>query len=73
MALAISTKRIFKFKKNKDVEIILDDPNPSYSVNDVCDFYAGTYPEMLNAKMIDTEHGTDQITFIIEAKYDDKG
>lgn len=73
MALAISTKRLFKFKKSKDVVIDLDDPNPSYSVDEVCDFYAGTYPEMLNAKMVDTEHGTETITFIIEAKYDEKG
>lgn len=46
--------RKFELERNS-TPIYLDDPNPNFSVEEVIEFYSGTYPELLNASHTHTE------------------
>lgn len=51
MALEITGhERVFKFKKDGK-EVVLQDPNPKFNLEEVQKFYSGTYPEMTNATL----------------------
>jgi PRTRC genetic system protein C len=51
MALvSTEVKRVFKFKKSgKDV--VLDDPNPAFTAEEVLSFYSGAYPELTTSNV----------------------
>jgi PRTRC genetic system protein C len=61
MAIEIrKTKRIFKVTVGGKA-IDLSDPNPQMKINEVSDFYAGKYPQLLNSSYERTEKDGDLI------------
>lgn len=53
MALEINNlKRIFLFKQN-GTDLRLDDPNPSFSPDEVMAFYANQYPSLTTATVME--------------------
>jgi PRTRC genetic system protein C len=68
MALEVTKlTREFKFKKDgKDVT--LADPNPEMTVEDVCKFYASTYPELTNAMVEGPKVEGDKANYTLSTK-----
>jgi PRTRC genetic system protein C len=63
MALAVSGKREFHFKKG-DRTIKLEDPNSSWSPESVMDFYANQYSELVTGSITGPELGdNDEIIY----------
>jgi PRTRC genetic system protein C len=61
-----------KFKFN---DLVLDDPNPAYTAEEVLDFYSLSYPDLATAKLgepkIDSDKG--ELLYVIETKLGTKG
>ena len=63
MALKVTGKRIFKFKKGGNV-IDLEDPNQNMTPDEVMDFYANHHSELLNGSVTGPELGEgEQIVY----------
>ena len=55
MAIEVTVlKRKFEIERNGK-SIYLDDPNPEMSIEEVCDFYSSTFPELMNSNYITSE------------------
>ena len=64
--------RIFLHKENGQ-EIRLTDPNDAFTITDVQNFYAGTYPVLTNAKIIGPEIKDDEAVYRFESMMGTKG
>lgn len=68
MALQVTTLvREFKFKKDKE-DVVLTDPNPGMSAEEVRKFYAGTYPELTNALVEGPTVVGDKAAYVMTTK-----
>jgi PRTRC genetic system protein C len=65
-------KRVFLHKENGQ-EIRLNDPNEGFTVADVQNFFAGTYPVLTNAKVIGPEIKDDEVQYRFESTMGTKG
>lgn len=55
--MAINVKKLerkFELERNGKA-IYLKDPNPSFTIDEVVDYYSGSYPELLNASHTSAE------------------
>ncbi|MBK0379370.1 PRTRC system protein C [Mucilaginibacter segetis] len=64
--------RIFLHKENGQ-DIRLTDPNEQFSIADVQQFYAGTYPVLTNAKITGPEIKDDEAQYRFVSTFGDKG
>jgi PRTRC genetic system protein C len=64
--------RIFLHKQNGQ-DIRLADPNELFTVTDVQNFYAGTYPVLTNAKITGPEIKDDEAQYRFESTIGTKG
>ena len=48
--ITTEAKRVFKFKK-KGEEVVLDDPNPAFTPQEVLSFYSNAYPELTTSNV----------------------
>ncbi len=64
--------RIFLHKENGQ-EMRLTDPNDAFTITDVQNFYAGTYPVLTNAKIIGPEIKDDEAVYRFESTMGTKG
>jgi len=64
--------RIFLHKENGQ-EIRLTDPNHNFTITDVQNFFAGTYPVLTNAKVIGPEIINDEAVYRFESTMGTKG
>jgi PRTRC genetic system protein C len=55
-------KRVFMFKEREN-EIVLADPDPSFSVEEVMNFYSGTYPSLTTARAEGPEISGDAVRY----------
>lgn len=65
-------KRVFLHKQQQH-EILLADPNPAFSPQEVMDFYSGTYPELTTAKIEGPEIVNDALQFRFQTTLGTKG
>ena len=72
MLTATTLERIFIFR-DKDVEIKLADPSPSFSPEAVLNFYAQTYPILTTASIEGPVINDDQIQYKFIAQIGTKG
>lgn len=64
--------RVFLHKENGQ-EIRLTDPNEQFSIADVQNFFAGTYPVLINAKVTGPEIKDDEAQYRFESTMGTKG
>jgi PRTRC genetic system protein C len=64
--------RVFLHKENGQ-EIRLSDPNEQFTVADVQNFFAGSYPVLTNAKVIGPEITDDEALYRFESTMGTKG
>jgi PRTRC genetic system protein C len=65
-------KRVFLHKENGQ-EIRLADPNEGFTIADVQNFFAGTYPVLTNAKITGPEVKDDELQYRFESTMGTKG
>ena len=65
-------KRVFLHKENGQ-ELKLTDPNEGFTVADVQNFFAGTYPVLTNAKVLGPEIKDDEMQYRFESTVGTKG
>lgn len=69
MALHIdSMKRVFKYKK-----IILTDPNPKLTPEEVQNFYSSSYPELTTGKIEGPEIKDGEAVYTLSSRIGTKG
>tara|TARA_R110001606_G_scaffold369853_3_gene526092 strand:- start:436 stop:642 length:207 start_codon:yes stop_codon:yes gene_type:complete len=61
-------KRVFKFN-----ELTLADPNQNFTLKQVLDFYANSYPELVNAHLSEPHIVKNKIEYKFETKIGTKG
>ena len=69
---AMILPRIFLHKENGQ-EIRLTDPNGTFTITEVQNFYAGTYPILTNAKITGPEIRDDEAQYRFESTMGTKG
>jgi PRTRC genetic system protein C len=69
---AMILKRVFLHKENGQ-EIRLNDPNEGFTVADVQNFFAGSYPVLTNAKVFGPEIKDDEAQYRFESTMGTKG
>ncbi|MES2267558.1 MAG: PRTRC system protein C [Bacteroidota bacterium] len=69
---AMILPRIFLHKENGQ-EIKLTDPNDRFTITEVQNFYAGTYPILTNAKITGPEIKDDEAQYKFESTMGTKG
>ncbi|EJL74404.1 PRTRC system protein C [Chryseobacterium populi] len=72
MLLTTPLDRIFIFH-DKDQEIILSDPEPTWNLQAVLNFYSGTYPILTTAKISAPVIKDDKIQYRFESVMGTKG
>lgn len=73
MALKVTTlKREFKFKKD-GTNVSLPDPNPSFNVEEVLQFYSGQYPELTTATLSGPKTEGDKAVYSVQTTVGTKG
>lgn len=72
MLLATQLERVFIFQ-DKDQQINLTDPEPTWSVQAVLNFYANTYPILTTAKVSAPVIKNDKIQYRFESVIGTKG
>lgn len=65
-------KRVFLYRENGQ-ELKLTDPNEEFTIADVQNFFAGTYPVLTNAKVIGPEIRDDEAQYRFESTMGTKG
>lgn len=65
-------ERVFLHKDNGQ-EIKLTDPNEGFTIADVQNFFAGTYPVLTNAKVTGPEVKDDELQYRFESMMGTKG
>jgi len=69
---AMILPRIFLHKENGQ-EIRLTDPNDRFTITEVQNFYAGTYPILTNAKITGSDIKDDEAQYRFESTMGTKG
>jgi PRTRC genetic system protein C len=69
---AMILPRVFLHKENGQ-EIRIADPNEQFTIADVQNFLAGTYPILTNAKIIGPEINNDEAQYRFESTMGTKG
>jgi len=69
---AMILKRVFLHRENGQ-EIRLNDPNEGFTVADVQNFFAGSYPVLTNAKVTGPEIKDDEAQYRFESTMGTKG
>ena len=69
---AMILPRIFLHKENGQ-EIRLTDPNDTFTIAEVQNFFAGTYPVLTNAKITGPEIKDDEVQYRFESTMGNKG
>lgn len=69
---ATQLKRQF-ILKNRDTDIIIPDPNPGYSIDQIAEFLAEDYPEITNAVFGQPTEKDGMLTYEIKSTYGTKG
>lgn len=64
--------RVFKFNHNGN-ELILADPDPGRTPEQVMQFYSNQYPELTNAKVSAPVHGDGNVVFEFKSAMGTKG
>ncbi len=72
MLIAKQLDRVFLFKEN-GTDIRLTDPEPSWSVEAVMNFYANTYPILTTAKISAPRIEDDTVQYRFESVMGTKG
>jgi PRTRC genetic system protein C len=73
MSLSVTTlERVFKFT-NGNEEVILPDPNPVMSPDEVMDFYSTTYTELTTATVHGPEIENDRVIYRFKTTIGTKG
>ena len=70
--IVTSLERVFKFK-NGCAEIILSDPNPEMSPDEVMNFFSGSYPELTTATVHGPEVDNDKVVYNFKTTIGTKG
>jgi PRTRC genetic system protein C len=68
MAETKRLERVFKFN-----ELTLADPNANFTLKQVLDFYANSYPELVNSHLSEPVIVKDKIEYTFETKIGTKG
>lgn len=69
---AITLEREFHLKQ-KDKNIVLQDPNPDYTLSQVADILSNEYPEILNGNFEGPKHIDGKLVYKIKSTYGTKG
>jgi PRTRC genetic system protein C len=64
--------RIFQFEVNGEI-IELDDPNPSFTANDIRDLYTAQYAELLNSTIVPKGIENDRVVYEFKVVAGTKG
>ena len=72
MLVAQELKRVFQFEINKET-ITLEDPNSSFSANDVREMYTAAYPELLNSSIVNKGVENDKLVYEFKVVAGTKG
>ena len=73
MSLTVTPlERVFKFK-NGNEEMVLPDPNPEMSADEVMDFYSATYTELTTATVNGPEIENDRVVYHFKTTIGTKG
>lgn len=73
MAIAVQEiQRVFEIEQN-GVKIQLEDPNASFSANDVRDIYTAQYAELLNSTIINRGIENDKLVYEFKTVAGTKG
>ena len=74
MALQVQNlPRVFKFKEEDDDDKYLPDPNPTFSAEEVMEFYAGQHPELTTARIVGPTVEEGKVVFDFVTNYGVKG
>lgn len=68
MTLKVSVNRIFKYNS-----LILDDPDPKWSIDEVKDFYANAYPELTQSITEGPDVSDEGLTYTFRKSVGTKG
>lgn len=68
MTVQVSTNRIFKYNS-----LILDDPDPKWSIEEVKDFYANAYPELTQSIIEGPDVSDEGLTYTFRKSVGTKG
>ncbi len=68
MTVKVSTNRIFKYNS-----LILDDPDPKWSIEEVKDFYANAYPELTQSIIEGPDVSDEGVTYTFRKSVGTKG
>jgi PRTRC genetic system protein C len=68
MAKTERLERVFKFN-----ELTLADPNQNFTLKQVLDFYANSYPELVNSHLSEPNVVNNKIEYTFETKIGTKG
>lgn len=72
MLVAQELPRVFLLEINKEI-ITLEDPNSSFSANDIRDMYTATYPELLNSTIVNKGVENDKLVYEFKVVAGTKG
>lgn len=72
MLLALELARVF-ILMDKGLKIVLDDPEPRWSVDAVLNFYANTYPILTTSKVSAPVIRDDTVEYVFESVMGTKG
>lgn len=72
MLLSVELTRVFVLM-DKEQKIILDDPEPRWSVDAVLNFYANTYPILTTSKVSAPVIKDDAVVYTFESLMGTKG
>jgi PRTRC genetic system protein C len=68
MTVKVSVNRIFKYNS-----LILDDPDPKWSIEEVKDFYANAYPELTQSIIEGPDVSDEGLTYTFRKSVGTKG
>ncbi|SOD80846.1 PRTRC system protein C [Spirosoma fluviale] len=72
MLVATEATRTFTLKENGQ-DVVLTDPNPSFSPEAVLNFYANTYPALTTAKIQGPDWNNDKLEYKFTTTLGTKG
>lgn len=69
---ATQVKRVFQFKKGKE-DLVLDDPNPALTPEEVLSMYSTPYPELTTATVTGPDLKDEQAIYVFKTTVGTKG
>ena len=73
MSGSLSTKPLKREFIDKKTDMVLSDPNVSWTPQQVLDSYSAYYPHLLNASISGPKIGTDKVTYEFSGTAGTKG